>query len=274
MGARSEVAFTGEIHPAAEAWPMLPADELDQLAASIGDVGLLEPIAIDTDGRLLDGRNRLEACRIAKTEPVFVVVTADPVSYIVGKNSDRRHMTTGARAMATAVVLADAGRRKNGRWARGVVANPESGNSGKTWLNSMTQAGAVIDFVPGDAPKVIAGDMALDAAYKKALQTKEAGESYDARLKKLAAEAPDLAKNVTDDASLIENEAALRARKDEEEKHFRQRVKWAQDAASSWAFLKSLAERRVPSQADVLNALNDIDRGLITEAITVIRKGK
>ena len=33
------------------------------------------------------------------------------------------------RAMSTALVLADAGKRESGRWKRGSVANTESGNS-------------------------------------------------------------------------------------------------------------------------------------------------
>lgn len=264
--------FTGEVHPAAEAWPMLPQEELDELAASIANVGLVEPITIDNEGRLLDGRNRLAACQKACVEPVYVIHLGDPIAFIIAKNNDRRHMTTGARAMATAKVLAEAGRRKNGRWQRGAIATSGSGSS--DWDKRMAEAGSVIDYVPLEVDKVIAGDVALDAAYRKARQVKEASESYDARLKKLTEEAPDLAATVTDDASLAEALGALAARKAEDEKLFKQRVKWAQEAASSWAFLSLLAERSVPNQAEVLKALNDRDRGVITEAIRVIRKGK
>lgn len=61
-----------------------------------------------------------------------------------GENSVR---TTGARAMAVAQMLADAGLRANGRWKRGSVpepsASPESGS--KAWANAMQSAGQVID---------------------------------------------------------------------------------------------------------------------------------
>lgn len=42
------------VHPAAAVWPMLPDDELDALAASIADVGLLEPIVLPPGGTIGD----------------------------------------------------------------------------------------------------------------------------------------------------------------------------------------------------------------------------
>ncbi len=58
---------------------------------------------------------------------------------------------TGFWAPLSRRMLADAGRRGDGRWARGSVpgANPEFGN---TWGNAMTTAGAVIDHAPADGP--------------------------------------------------------------------------------------------------------------------------
>jgi ParB family transcriptional regulator, chromosome partitioning protein len=37
--------------------------DIDSLAASIQDIGLLHPITIDEDGRLLAGARRLAACK-------------------------------------------------------------------------------------------------------------------------------------------------------------------------------------------------------------------
>lgn len=267
-----DITFTGEVHPAAEAWPMLPQEELDELAASIANIGLVEPITIDNEGRLLDGRNRLAACQKACVDPVFVVHLGDPIAFIIAKNNDRRHMTTGARAMATAKVLAGAGRRKNGRWQRGAIATSGSGSS--DWDKRMAEAGSVIDYVPLEVDKVIAGDVALDAAYRKARQVKEASESYDAQLAKLTEEAPDLAANVTDDRTLAEALAALNARREDERKQFESHVKFAQTAASGWAFLVRLADRQVERQADVLGAVNPTDRKLLTDAMRIIRKGR
>lgn len=93
--------FTGEVHPVADLFPMLEDSELEDLAADIKAHGLLHPVVLDGDGRLIDGRNRLAACRIAGIEPRFTLLgDQDPVAYILSSNVHRRHMSEGARAMA------------------------------------------------------------------------------------------------------------------------------------------------------------------------------
>ena len=53
----------------AEVFRMMLDDELADLAADIKVNGLLSPIIIDDTGLLIDGLNRLAACRIARVEP-------------------------------------------------------------------------------------------------------------------------------------------------------------------------------------------------------------
>ena len=48
--------FTGEVHPLADALPMLPSDELADLAQDIKENGLLDPLTLDKDGRLAAAR--------------------------------------------------------------------------------------------------------------------------------------------------------------------------------------------------------------------------
>ncbi len=61
MNAAVPMTDTPDVHPVAELFPMLGADDLAELAADIAERGLLHPIVLDADGRLLDGRNRLAA---------------------------------------------------------------------------------------------------------------------------------------------------------------------------------------------------------------------
>lgn len=171
------MTFSGEVHPLATKAPMLDEQSLRELAESIRTVGQLNPIVIDAEGVLLDGRNRLAACALVGVDPIFVVHDGDPVEVILAAE-DRRHQTPGQRAMWRAAVMAEAGLRSGGRWKRGSVDNPESGIS-KAGQNALTQAGLILDHRPDLAEKVIDGEVALDDAYQKAREAKREAEQVD-----------------------------------------------------------------------------------------------
>jgi hypothetical protein len=155
-------------HPYADAFPMLGESDLAELADSIRANGLRQPVVVTPDGLILDGRNRAAACAIVGIEPETVVYDCDDLAeYVIDCNVTRRNMSTGARAMATALVLAADGRRENGRWKRGSVdvGNTDSRN---TWQDALRQAGVVLDFTPDVAEAVVNGEMTLNAAFEKA----------------------------------------------------------------------------------------------------------
>jgi hypothetical protein len=167
------------VHPYAENFPLLPDSELDELAESIRTIGLLHPIVITQDGLIIDGRNRLEACNRARVQATTEIYEGEDIAeYVIAANVARRNMTTGQRAMVTAVVLQAAGRRENGRWKRTSVDIHDSVNS-DNWRNVMAKAGAVLDVAERadslgpefavfieQPQKVISGDLTLDAAHR------------------------------------------------------------------------------------------------------------
>lgn len=157
-------------HPYADKFPMLPEGELAELAESIRSNGLRNPVVLTADGLILDGRNRAAACNIVGIEPETVTYDGDDLAeYVIDCNTTRRNMSTGARAMSTALVLAADGRRDGGRWRRGsVVGNDESVSSGSAWAQRLKECGVVLDYLPDLAPAVVAGETALDAAFKQA----------------------------------------------------------------------------------------------------------
>ncbi len=117
----------------------------------------------------LDGRNRYTACQQVGIEPATVVYDgADLAEYVIDANVTRRNMSTGARAMATAMVLAAAdGRRENGRWEYGSLS--QSGESAVSdWPRRLREAGIVLDYAPDLAEQVRDGDLTLHAAYTQA----------------------------------------------------------------------------------------------------------
>lgn len=85
-------------HPAAELFPMLAKDRLQELADDISAHGLKEPITL-CDGMILDGRNRFAACEIAGVEPKYREFSGgDPFAWVWSLNGQRRDLTQDQRA--------------------------------------------------------------------------------------------------------------------------------------------------------------------------------
>jgi hypothetical protein len=140
-------AFTGEVHPLADVWPLLGDDDLQALAESIAENGLRDPIIIDNAGRLIDGRNRLAACRLAGVAPSYATLpgldSEEAVAAFIGdRNAERRHLTSGQQAMGRALMLQAAGKRKNGRWERGSTKNVVDSTADAKGLE---KAGLILD---------------------------------------------------------------------------------------------------------------------------------
>ena len=82
-----------KIHPVASLFPPMNEQQLKILTEDIKAQGLQQAIVIQTD-TLLDGRNRLAACKLAGIEPKFIEYKGDnPVAFIAGANLKRRDLT-------------------------------------------------------------------------------------------------------------------------------------------------------------------------------------
>lgn len=103
-------------HPIADVWPMMDEAKLAELADDIRKNGQLVPVWL-YEGKILDGRNRWAACKIAGVDPKTKEYTGDePTAFAQSMNEKRRHESASVRA-AVAVELephfaADAERRK------------------------------------------------------------------------------------------------------------------------------------------------------------------
>lgn len=93
------------IHPLANLFPMLTEQEIRELADDIVTYGQRVPIML-LDGQVLDGRNRLAACRFAEVEPVFARYEGDdPLGFVLSHNLHRRHLTESQRALVAASIV-------------------------------------------------------------------------------------------------------------------------------------------------------------------------
>jgi DNA modification methylase len=71
---------------------MLSDTELADLAADIKEHGLVHPVVM-FKAVLLDGRNRLAACKIAEVEPTFTEYDGDdPIAFVISVNVMRRQL--------------------------------------------------------------------------------------------------------------------------------------------------------------------------------------
>lgn len=180
-----------EVHPFADAFPLIEGEEFAELVLDVKRNGLREPITLSADkSTLVDGRNRYRACEAAGLDPVFEALPerytdAMVLDLIVSKNAARRHLNPGQKAFVALkyeeMYAATAARQKvvtKGGHARDsaqtVVADLPSaeerksreraakvvGSSGR----AVQQAKAVQRDAPDLAEKVRSGEMALDAA--------------------------------------------------------------------------------------------------------------
>jgi hypothetical protein len=91
---------------------------------------------------LVDGRNRLEACKRAKVKPKTVDLDGDdPVAFVLSANIHRRHMTKAQQAMAVAMVHPEP--TKGGRGNKNSAKKLQGLNH--TYI---TQARAVLRHLP------------------------------------------------------------------------------------------------------------------------------
>lgn len=88
-------------HEAAALFPLVSGQELEELASDIHERGLLNPIVL-YEGKVLDGRNRMAACKRAGVPMRFENWRdpgCGPVAWVISQNLHRRHLTASQRAV-------------------------------------------------------------------------------------------------------------------------------------------------------------------------------
>jgi hypothetical protein len=218
----AEIAFSGEIHPVADLFPMMTDDELNDLAEDIKANGLIHPIVLDSEGRLVDGRNRLAGCQRARIEPTYERLKGhDPVSFILSCNVARRHLTKGQQAMAVA----------RARQLSTKFTSRSAAQSIGVSHQRIHQASAVLDYAPDLSDAVLSGAKPLNEAYEEAKRRKEASQSREAQLERIQSKDPELWTLVQEERIKLSEAIAILEKREKEDRDYTAQVSRMLDAA-------------------------------------------
>lgn len=205
-----------DVHRYAEAWPLLGDDELAELADDIAANGQREPITV-FQGKILDGRNRAAACKIAGVDCATVGFVGDEdeaLAFVQSVNNQRRHQSKGSLAASWALSMLAAGKRDGAQWSYGESRNSE------IRYDVRAQLGVIADHAPGLLYNVRDDETSLNKAYEKACEARDAEAKQIADQEELErkeaeardfikANAPDLAEQVNDDGPYLTFAEAL-----------------------------------------------------------------
>lgn len=190
-----------KVHPVAELFPMMSEEELDELAADIKANGQHQYIVLK-DNVIIDGRNRLEACKRAGVEPKFekLQYNFDPVLFILSQNINRRHLSKGQRAILTAKCMKEVPSKSSQR---------EQAKNASLDQSDIYRANMILLYAPDLAEAILAENGKFDPAYQTAKQRKETAERNQTNSTRLAEEDPQLWAKVQDDNDPLTLDAAI-----------------------------------------------------------------
>lgn len=179
-----------KLHEVTQLFPRMSGAEFKALVADIREHGIRQPVLV-TDGKIVDGRNRWEACKKIGIECPTVEWDGKGslLDAVISLNLKRRHLNQSQRAMIAArVATLKDGQRKSGR--SNDLAQPEAAAMLGVSVPSVKRARKVLDS--GDEEvigRVDAGDETVSkAAATVARKAKGNGKADWSRLAELAAD--------------------------------------------------------------------------------------
>jgi len=178
-----------EIHPIADIFPMMAADEFEGLKKDIVEFGVREPMTM-WNNKLIDGRNRMAACVELKIDWESHLCELDsdqdPVTWILSHNLHRRHLSQSQKSLVAARIrdyyddaAKDRQKLSEGRGKKGVEKLPP--------VKSRDAAGAAV----GVSGKLVdAATTVLEHGSKELVAKVESGDVSVTKAAKVAREVP------------------------------------------------------------------------------------
>jgi N6-adenosine-specific RNA methylase IME4 len=169
---------TFKIHPLAEIYPMESEEKIKRLAESIAKIGQLDPgVLHPDDDRLVDGRCRQAACKLAgvEFETVYWDAEGSLVEWVIAKNGHRRHLSQDQQIEAALKALPFLEAEAKERMKKGVAPDGASKTGKSTEIaakqfgvsaRQLERAKSVVTNSPDLVEKVRAGKMTWNQAAK------------------------------------------------------------------------------------------------------------
>lgn len=167
-------------HPFADLFPMMSSTDFDELVASMRAEGYDPNVPIILyNGKILDGRNRYAAAKVAGVTPTFKHVqgTSDKaLAFVLRRNLARRHLSTSQRAMLAArLANASRGGDRRSDQAANLPLVSQYAAASKLGVSerSVRKAVALRKLDPQAADDVESGKVTLDGAHAAATNKKK-----------------------------------------------------------------------------------------------------
>lgn len=168
-----EAPVSYQIHPAAMLFPEMSDEEWKNLCDDMREHGQREAIIVHGN-QVIDGRNRLRACRWLKIEPkvrVYHGREEDILSFVTSLNLHRRHLSESQRALVGSKIATqkNGGDRKSDQKAN-LPADPTNAQAAAMLNVSERSVKTAKHIVAKGEPEVVAaveaGTMTLNEASK------------------------------------------------------------------------------------------------------------
>ncbi len=154
------------LHPLASLFPVMSDREYTELRDDISARGQLVPVTL-YQGRVIDGRHRLKACRELDVAPLCQSRDdlADVTAFVIAVNLKRRHLNESQRAMvAEKLATLGEGRPRANSANLQSISVAKAGDMMQVSPRSVQTARAVREADPDLAARVEAGEMRLNEA--------------------------------------------------------------------------------------------------------------
>jgi protein gp37 len=179
------------VHPAADILPLATDEEFQEMCVDVKAQGFLNPVRINNDNLLIDGRNRLQVSWAVGLDSAIIRFNPpDVLAYVLSENLHCRQLTVGQRAMIAENIANMPAHRPAGSVTSVTVSRHQAAETVGTTPKAISQVRLIKEWAPVEAKKVQNGEISLEKGYEIARKTKKLAVAREIPEKSKSAEVP------------------------------------------------------------------------------------